>query len=163
MWLNHLITGHVLWVLQEFQIFLYMPFYPFIVGLCCTNNGAQCPNGVQPTTCSNSMLMITECNLSYLQPSMLWHSCVGKLSLALWQSRSRHFIPSNLFCHLSNYRVVSVCILKEECIYFFLWACGVSEWIRIIVPVDSASVIITRVELSKHTPLRHVGQFWQHT
>lgn len=95
-----------------------MLFHLFLVGLCCMNNEAQCPSGVPPTPCSDSMLMTPECNTSQSQPSVRY---CGK---TLWQSRIN--IPSNLFRHLSNYRVE--CILKEQLADFYepVWC----QWVN---------------------------------
>lgn len=86
-----------------------MLFHLFLPGLCCMNNEAQCPSGVPPTPCSDSMLMTPERNTSQSRPSFRY---CGK---NLWQSRIN--IPSNLFRHLSNYRVE--CILKEQLAEFY--------------------------------------------
>lgn len=110
-----------------------MHFHPFLVGLCCRNNGAQCPNGVPPTPCSNSTLMTTECNSSYSQPSMRCYGTpvLAKISDTLAEQMHKNIIPSDLFCHLSNYRVASVRILKENLVLFFmnLW-CQWVNWLQ---------------------------------
>lgn len=122
-----------------------MLFHLFLPGLCCMNNEAQCPSGVPPTPCSDSMLMTPERNTSQSRPSFRY---CGK---NLWQSRIN--IPSNLFRHLSNYRVE--CILKEQLADLIepVWC----QW------VNYQWVNITRVEISKHTHPWDVGANYGHT
>lgn len=82
------------------------------------NNEAQCPSDVPPTPCSDLMLMTPERNTSESQPSI---RCYCK---NLWQSRIS--IPSDLFRHLSNYRVE--CILIGELTDFYSLWCQWVDW-----------------------------------
>lgn len=118
------------------------------------NNQARCLSRV-------SLLIAPEHSSSQWQASK---SCYGtglprwQTSLALWQSRCSNIIPAGFFHHPSNYR--TGCILKQDlfvCLSFlFLRPCGVSSELELL---QWWSVIIARVEISKHTPLWHTFQF----
>lgn len=97
---------------------------------------------VPPTGYWDLILMTPERNTAESQSSI---RCYGK---NLWQSRIN--ILSNLFRHPSNYRVE--CILIEVLTDFYSLCFG--EWIEVTLLVNLESVIITRVEICKHTPWR---------
>lgn len=57
----------LLCVMGKQFIFLQLQDAPFLLGLCCMNNDAQCPRGVLPTPCSERVQMTPECDTSQSQ------------------------------------------------------------------------------------------------